>query len=85
MSEVNKIDNKFNSVFFISHNPGLTDLANSLIDETIDNIPTSGVVGIQFDCDTWAEVEKGKGKKMFFEVPKNNRKKIEQNEKQEVL
>ncbi len=82
LREINIIDPQHNTVFLIGHNPGLTDLANFLSGESIDNIPTSGAIALQFDCNTWAEVEKGKGKKLFFEVPKKHRKKIEKNEKQ---
>lgn len=82
LREINKIDHQYNTVFLIGHNPGLTDLANFLSGETIDNIPTSGAIALQFDCNTWAEVEKGKGKKLFFEVPKKHRKKVEKDEKQ---
>ncbi|SRR5258705_1605258 len=82
LKEINKIDDKYNTVFLVGHNPGLTDLANYLSGESIDNIPTSGAFGIQFECNTWAEVEKGKGKKTFFEFPKKHRKKVEKSEKQ---
>jgi phosphohistidine phosphatase len=82
LKEINTIDEKYNTVFLVGHNPGLTDLANSLLGDSIDNIPTSGAVGIQFECNTWMEVEKGKGKKLFFEVPKKHREKVEKTEKQ---
>ena len=82
LKEINKIDDKYNTVFLVGHNPGLTDLANMPSGESIDNIPTSGAFGIQFECNTWQEVEKGKGKKIFFEVPKKHRKKVEKSEKQ---
>jgi phosphohistidine phosphatase len=82
MKTINKIDDRYNTVYLVSHNPGLTDLANGLTGESIDNIPTSGVMVIQFECDSWSEVEKGKGKKIFFEIPKVHRKKVEKTEKQ---
>ena len=81
MKEINKINEQFNTVFLISHNPGLTDLANALTGESVKNIPTCGALAIQFESGTWAEVDKGKGKKLFFEVPKTHRKKFEKNEK----
>lgn len=78
---INTIDDKFNTVFLISHNPGLTDLANTLSGESIENIPTSGVFALQFDVSSWAEADKGNARKTIFEVPKNHRKKVEKNEK----
>ncbi|MFI5219314.1 MAG: SixA phosphatase family protein [Bacteroidia bacterium] len=82
LKEINKIDDLYNTVFLVSHNPGLTDLANDLSGESIDNIPTAGAMAIQFDCNSWTEVEKSKSKKMFFEIPKAHRKKIEKTKKQ---
>lgn len=82
LKEINAIDDKHNTAFLIGHNPGMTDLANALSGESIDNIPTSGAFGIQFECNTWQEVEKGKGKKLFFEFPKKHRKKVGKIEKQ---
>jgi len=67
-------------VALVSHNPDLTDFANFLANDNIENIPTSGIVGIQFDCNSWNEIEKGKGKRLFFEVPKTHRKEIEKTE-----
>jgi phosphohistidine phosphatase len=82
IKSINKIDDRFNTVYLVSHNPGLTDLANGLTGESIDNIPTAGVVVIQFEGNSWSEVEKGKGKKIFFETPKAHRNKVEKTEKQ---
>ena len=82
MKEINKIDNHHAAVFLVGHNPVLTDLANFLSGESIDNIPTCGAFGIQFECDTWQEIEKKMGKKLFFEFPKKHKKKVEKTEEQ---
>jgi len=74
---INDIDDRHDVVFLVSHNPGLTDLANLLTNDSIDNIPTSGVVAISFDVQSWSEVASGKGKKLLFEVPKTHRAQIE--------
>jgi phosphohistidine phosphatase len=74
------LDNNYQCIALVSHNPDLTDFANFLANDNIENIPTTGIVGIQIECNSWAEVEKGKGKRMFFEVPKKHRKKIEKAE-----
>jgi phosphohistidine phosphatase len=77
---VTGLDDAFQTIALVSHNPGITDFANFLANDTIENIPTSGIVGIQFDCNSWSEIEKGKGKQLFFEIPKKHRKKIEKAE-----
>ena len=52
------------------HNPGFTDSANLLVNKSIDNIPTCGVVGISFNVGDWKDVEFGTGKQEFFYFPK---------------
>jgi phosphohistidine phosphatase len=79
---INNIDDRYATVFIVGHNPGLTDLANSLTGESIDNIPTCGAFGIQFESSSWKEVDKKTGKKLFFEFPKKHKKKVEETEKQ---
>jgi phosphohistidine phosphatase len=65
-------DNK-NIVMIFSHNPGLTEFVNSLMDGEldIDNVPTCGVVAFQFNFDSWKDVGWGKGKLLFFDYPKS--------------
>ena len=53
------------------HNPGLTAFANQLADESIENIPTAGVVAIAIPTNRWSEVDFGCGKMLFFDFPKN--------------
>ena len=77
---VQGLDESLQCVAIVSHNPDLTDFANFLANDDIENIPTSGIVAIQFECNSWSEIEKGKGKRLFFEVPKTHRKKIEKAE-----
>jgi len=68
-----QINGGINSMMLVGHNPTLTDVANLLLkDSKIENIPTSGVVAITFDCQKWAEIEETKGNLLFFEYPKKN-------------
>jgi phosphohistidine phosphatase len=56
-----------------SHNPGLTDFVNTLMNGAldIDNVPTCGVVAFKFNIDDWRDVQWGKGEMMFFDYPKS--------------
>lgn len=56
----------YDTVMLIGHNPSLTLLCNTLCDESIDNIPTAGIVGIGF---TSSNID-GKGKLLLFDYPK---------------
>ncbi|MBA4058123.1 MAG: hypothetical protein C0490_25625, partial [Marivirga sp.] len=70
---VQGLKDKSDVVMLFSHNPGLTDFANTLMNGEfdIDNIPTSGVVAFEFDVDSWNEITWGKGKMRFFDYPKS--------------
>jgi Phosphohistidine phosphatase SixA len=58
-------------VFLFGHNPGLTEFANLLVNESIDNIPTSGVVGAELKIKFWKDASFGCGEMLFFDFPKN--------------
>ena len=66
---LNKIDEKYNSVMIFAHNPGLTLLNNHISNNYIENIPTCGIVALQFDK-KWNELSKNTCKFLFFEYPK---------------
>lgn len=57
-------------VFIFGHNPGLTEFVNSLLNTTIDNIPTCGVVATELPVERWQDVTFGCGKMLFFDFPK---------------
>lgn len=68
---VNKLNNKYNRVAIFGHNPGFTDFANYLSDASIYNIPTCGIVIIEFPTDDWAEVSHFGGTLIEFDSPKS--------------
>ncbi len=57
-------------VVVVGHNPGLTDFINLKTDDFLDNLPTSGIYGITFDINHWAQIEKVKGEKCYYNYPK---------------
>jgi phosphohistidine phosphatase len=58
------------SVMVFGHNPVITEFANALSGINIHNIPTCGVVSIQFDINEWQQIDYKKGKLVFFDYPK---------------
>ena len=66
---VNYIADEYDNVFIVGHNPGLNMLAFYLIDFN-DNIPTSGVLEIEFNCDLWREASKRNANFVSFDYPK---------------
>jgi phosphohistidine phosphatase len=68
---VGQLDDSFNSVALFSHNPGITEFVNMLIDEPgIDNMPTCGVFAIKAQLKKWSDFKKAKKEFLFFDYPK---------------
>src|SRR4051812_43567711 len=57
-------------VFLFGHNPGITEFANELLNISIDNIPTCGVVEATLDIEKWKDIALGCGKMDSFDYPK---------------
>src|SRR4030042_2183086 len=60
-----KLDNKFQNVMIFGHNPYTTEIVNELISDSIENVPTCGVVCIKFKIDKWKNLGDSKGKLIF--------------------
>jgi phosphohistidine phosphatase len=59
------------TLMVFGHNPAITGVVNSLGDKHFDNIPTTGLSVIDFECDKWTKLENGKTLLHLF--PKNLR------------
>jgi len=57
-------------VLLFGHNPGITEFANDLLNISIDNIPTCGVVEATLNIDSWTEISFGCGRMDSFDYPK---------------
>jgi phosphohistidine phosphatase len=68
---VASIQDKYNTIAVFSHNPGITDYANSLTNTRIDNIPTSAVFAVQAHTDNWKDFAAAEKTFLFFDFPKN--------------
>ncbi len=66
------IDDKYNSIALFSHNPGITEFANSLTDYKIDNMPTCGVFAASIQIKKWNEFKNADREMLFFDFPKNS-------------
>ena len=67
---ISKIENNFNNIMVIGHNPGLTELINHFTDMRIYNIPTSGIIKVEFKEDKWSKITENKGKIVYKKFPK---------------
>lgn len=68
---ISKIKDKYDCVAVFSHNPGITDFANSLTEMRTDNIPTCGIFAIHIDIDKWDDFAKARKTFFFFDYPKS--------------
>ena len=69
LNHINKIDDAYNNILVVCHNPGITDLANFLSDYFVNNIPTTGMVGFSFNK-SWDDLKEKSCSFLFFDYPK---------------
>jgi phosphohistidine phosphatase len=63
------VDDSIDTLMLFGHNPAFTNLANSLGNEQFDNVPTSGLVKINFENSSWKDLANGETVLHLF--PKN--------------
>lgn len=63
------IEDHFNHVMFVGHNPTITYVAEYLTGESIGDLSTCGLVIVQFNVNSWKEVSKGSGKLLNHVYP----------------
>ena len=68
-----KISDDYNKVMIVGHNPGFTTFANKFTPNEINNVPTSGLVILDFDCSFWKDIAPGVLKNHFFDYPRKHR------------
>ena len=65
-------DEGFNSITIVGHNPGLTDLANDLIPNVTDNLPTAGFIAVLVDSDDWDLRVQNSARLIEYDYPKKH-------------
>jgi phosphohistidine phosphatase len=68
---IGNIDNGYDHVMCVGHNPTLSYLAEYFTKETIGDLATAGVVVIKFDIKSWSEVSQGNGSLLQYLHPDN--------------
>jgi phosphohistidine phosphatase len=65
------LDDDWGCVMCFGHNPGLTAFVNWIAPyHHIVNVPTCGVVELEFDTDTWADAGRARSVHLDFDYPK---------------
>jgi len=69
---VNELDNGQGRVALFGHNPSLSAFVSYMTGDEFGNLPTSGIVHLQFDdIDDWGMVSGGTGRVAWFVYPKD--------------
>ncbi len=70
LETINGFSDDKETVLMFGHNPEITTIVNLLGNKTIGNIPTTGIVEMEFRKGNWAEIEINNGLTVSFEFPK---------------
>ncbi len=71
MDVINDLNNDFSFIALFGHNPGITSVVSNLCNQDLVNIPTCGMVLIEFPFNDWAMISAGTGDLVFYDYPKN--------------
>lgn len=69
---IHQLDQQQDAAALFGHNPGITDVVNYLCDANISNIPTCGLVRIDFYLDDWRLISARTGILVWFEYPRKH-------------
>jgi phosphohistidine phosphatase len=69
---IKDIEDKYKTIAIFSHNPGITEFANELTKNIIDNMPTSSVYAVKIPINKWIDFKDAKKEFWFFDYPKNS-------------
>jgi len=67
---IQDLDDHCNTAVLVGHNPGLTRLAELLVEDPISEIPTTGILCFDFAGASWKHIAPGSVSLRFFEYPK---------------
>ena len=68
------IDDKYDSIMLVGHDPALTYLLNDLTGKAFEKTPTASTVKINFGVKHWGKIMPGKGRLLFIESPAKEQK-----------
>ena len=65
------LDDSYQRVMIVGHNPAMTSLMNILSGSSIDNMPTCAVAVIEYPMASWSELRSAEGQLLAYDFPKN--------------
>ena len=84
---IREMSNKHKSVMIFGHDPTFTAFARYVAPEFTDAMPKSAILAVEFDVETWAEVDPGGGKVVYYDFPMTvaERRKLAKRAKKELI
>lgn len=67
---ITKTPDSFNVLAAVGHNYGITECAEWLSGENLDNIPTCGIVLLKFSVSSWSLIGPDTARVLLFDYPK---------------
>jgi len=64
------LDDRYQKVMIIGHNPAMTSLLNNLCDTPVENMPTCAIAVIGFNMASWSELDAEEGNLLAYDLPK---------------
>lgn len=61
------LNDDLKEVLIMGHNPAIKELCELLCDICLNSFPTSSILGLEFEIDTFKELKEHEGKIVFFE------------------
>lgn len=75
LEAIRSVDNQYKSLMVIGHNPSTIQVANHFQKDTIfTEVPTCGIVAIEFQGASWETLGHKEGDFKFFDYPKKHKK-----------
>jgi phosphohistidine phosphatase len=66
---VRNVDNDFEHIALLGHNPSLVNLSNYLSNKAINDMPTCGVLSLEFTTNSWDGLTPQSGTPVYFDYP----------------
>jgi phosphohistidine phosphatase len=66
------LDDAYEKVMIVGHNPAMTSLLNILCDSSVDNMPTCAIAVLGFDTESWSELSMTDGELLSYDFPKGS-------------
>jgi len=65
------VDDRYQRVMIVGHNPAMTSLMNSLVETSVYNMPTCAIAVIGYNMVSWSDLGSADGNLLDYDFPKN--------------